>query len=606
MSAPAPLASSTLPAEPAAAPVPPPLPSELPNAAWTSPAEQTAQRLILWGALGGISVLLVAVLGALLITRPDHSNTPSPAAASPAATDELPAEPNDSQPELDQPMAEEAEEPAAAAAEEELVAQEEPAREEAAAVAGALAEEVHEQPAEIEQAVEEGPPAPQAPAVLADKVKKANLPADETVFPAFAAPLEPVDPSIALSNLPNELPGGEPGGEANKPAGEAAIEVAEPAETIVVRRLPADENAAPIDLEARLADRLRSIELRAVPLVEWVRFFSNWTTLPISLDVSALQAAGIDLRMPVSVQQQDAAAAEVLTQALASIKLTYRADSGQIVVTTGVPAREVLLRVDDLVESNLSDTQQFARLVQTLVAPGSWQASGGRGTLRIKPGELLVTQTPGVLYEIVIFCEKLRVARGLSPRSRLNPQQFAFVPRAEKAAGLLAQPVTFTFHEPCELEQVTRFLEKQTGATLLIDWKSLAREQFAPATQITCAIEDRPLGEALSAILTPLNLSWRVVDDKVLEIYSLQEARSKAECEFYSLRPLLAARMSPDTILAAVRRGTPERAWIEGGGVGSLHYDPQSRHLIVLQTSEMHAEVSKLLGTLGQKLAADR
>jgi hypothetical protein len=372
-------------------------------------------------------------------------------------------------------------------------------------------------------------------------------------------------------------------------------------DTSVARRLPRSEDATPLDARARLRDPIKGLQLPAAPLNDFARFLTDLTTLPISLDLPALRAAGVGIATPVAVSQQDSTVAEVLTAALAGRRLTYLTEGNQIIVTSGAPAREVFLRINDLVGDDLHATREFAQLTQSLVAPHSWQAAGGKGELRVEPGAMTVKQSPAVIYELVIFCERLRVARGPAPRSRLEPRWFALTTKLDQAATALKQPVMFTFHEPTHLQRVTRYLEAQTGVRLLIDWRSLARDEFTPATQITCAVEERPLADALTAVLTPLNLSWRVVDAKTLEIFSRQDA-AKAQREFYPLGSLLDAGTQPEAVLAAVRNGTSDKLWQAGGGPGVLHYDPAGRCLIVYHLQGVQAEVAGLLDGLGKKL----
>ena len=68
--------------------------------------------------------------------------------------------------------------------------------------------------------------------------------------------------------------------------------------------------------------------------------------------------------------------------------------------------------------------------------------------------------------------------------------------------------------------RVADFLELAGDVTIVIDWRTLADVDFTLDTEISCAAENHPLGEALSAVLSPLGLAWRAVDNQMLQITS--------------------------------------------------------------------------------------
>ncbi len=85
--------------------------------------------------------------------------------------------------------------------------------------------------------------------------------------------------------------------------------------------------------------------------------------------------------------------------------------------------RQIHYSVSDLTGKDAQATADLAALLQKLVAPESWQPNGGAGTLIATPNILTITQTGSVHHQILVFCEKLRVARGLPPKSRLDPKK---------------------------------------------------------------------------------------------------------------------------------------------------------------------------------------
>src|SRR5690606_16637757 len=136
--------------------------------------------------------------------------------------------------------------------------------------------------------------------------------------------------------------------------------------------------------------------------------------------------------------------------------------------------RSARFRVDDLVEPGPDGPRALAALLQRLVAPQSWQAAAGgrRGTITIDGGDLAIEQTAPVMMELVVFCEQLRVARGLPTRSRLPAARVAIDTRLSLAHANLERPIGFTFHEPTRMVDVARFLRRASDLRVHFDWRS--------------------------------------------------------------------------------------------------------------------------------------
>ena len=94
--------------------------------------------------------------------------------------------------------------------------------------------------------------------------------------------------------------------------------------------------------------------------------------------------------------------------------------------------------VSDLTGNDAHAAADLAALLQRLVVPESWQAGGGRGTVEVTPDVLRITQTGHVHYQIIVFCEKLRVARGLPTKSQ-DPKKFVLTTRTARAKAILGQ-----------------------------------------------------------------------------------------------------------------------------------------------------------------------
>lgn len=268
-----------------------------------------------------------------------------------------------------------------------------------------------------------------------------------------------------------------------------------------------------------------------------------------------------------------------------------------MVVTDSPSDRAVVrYRVVDLVPSGSSaeqtaGLQRLANKIQTLIAPATWRSAGGDGTIQIKDDLLEIDQSRETLYRILVFCEKLRLARGMPLKSRFPTSRFPLASRTARASEKLDRPVTFTFLEPTPLTEVVQYVQHATGLTIAIDWRLLLAEGLTPNAAITCGVTDKPLGEALTTVLSPLGLGWRVINADSIELVTQTDAETRLEVEFYPVGDRLRAAVDPQQFVNRLSKEVGSDTWKGVGGEGVAVYDPPGGHLIVLQTQPIQRQV---------------
>lgn len=355
-----------------------------------------------------------------------------------------------------------------------------------------------------------------------------------------------------------------------------------------------------MDVDARLADSLPGVDLQNVPLWRFVSQVSALSTIPITLDVDELAEMNLSVETPVSVRASDATVSGVLDEALTPHGLAPRVVKGQLIVGRAAAAglRRVRYAVDDLVGAKPSAEQQdqFTKLVHALVAPGSWQEAGGAGTSSWSDGALLVEQSESAHAGLLVLCEKLRVARSLPLRSQADGKQFRLVSRTERAKAALSAQVTANFGHPEPLPHILAYLGEAAHVRLLIDHAALADEQLAGETEACLAAQKLPLGQALAALLEPLELTYRAIDEQTIEITTPRAAARRAELEFYRVAH---TPSSDSELVGSVRRQ------LESAGTSTslldgvaMQYDAASRALLVRAPQSVQVQVQAVLGTL--------
>jgi len=409
-------------------------------------------------------------------------------------------------------------------------------------------------------------------------------------------PPEPLEDGIADDGMPDDVPDDLADDVADDEALDPGDAVEDEAE-VVVERPP----LAAVNVAARLADPIEQLELDGMPLLDAVGLLSDMSTIPITIDPDALHQLGVGLKDPVTVKLTDATVGDALDAVLGKKKLGYVEQDGKLLATTS-PAYRSQLRertydVGDLTGGDEKGTAAFAELVRQMVAPDSWKEKGGSGSMKVEGGKLSVAQTGPIHYQLLVFCEKLRRARGKPAKSKLDARRYSMKSRAMQAGPVLAKPLTANFQDPAPLKEVLAYLGGLAEVDILVDQLALAQAGLSADMPASLAVEKQPLLLALGRLLAPFGLSCRVVDSETLQITTRKTLAQRGEIEFYRVDGLLGgfsgnqSDPNAEKLIEDIKSGVAGATWSDAGGAGRIHFDPQSRCLIVLQSQPVQRAV---------------
>ncbi len=290
-----------------------------------------------------------------------------------------------------------------------------------------------------------------------------------------------------------------------------------------------------VDVPQRLADRIPEIEYEKTPLIDFLRFVSEFSTVPITVHPESLIWLGLSPDTPVAGHLQDASVAEILANALTPLGLGYERLNDQLVVRRPLDDfREVTFEVGDLAAGDELQLKELGNWITSLISPETWRVAGGTGTIEPRGSSLVVRNTDTVLFEVLFCCEQLRLARGLPTRSRYDVRYVDWNVLHELAGARLDHKITLTFLAPTRLTRILRHMEKVAGVRLLVDWQSLIGEGWTPETELTFTANEQPFGAALAQLLSPMELGFRVVDDAVFQLASRDRLAGRKVLRFYA------------------------------------------------------------------------
>jgi hypothetical protein len=303
-----------------------------------------------------------------------------------------------------------------------------------------------------------------------------------------------------------------------------------------------------------------------------------------------LELAGIAALQPVTAKVADTTAEKLLQNGLANNRLAFVEDGGKVVLVPagGEKRRAVDYDVADLVSKD--GGKQLASLVQQFVAPESWQAGGG---VDVKGTKLHVDHTQNVRHQVLIFCERLRLARGLPLRSRYPAALLSVKPAHEAIAAMLGQKTTFTFMPWSRLADVVRHWQDESGVTILVDWAALADVELGPSSLVSCAAVDRTWADVLDGTLEPIGLAWWPVNGGAIQITSREAVEDRQRIEFYAVPKEMREQFRDGEALVASLHD--ELSQQEGNSIKQpvIAVDEVSGRLIVLGSPLVHRILSE-------------
>lgn len=375
--------------------------------------------------------------------------------------------------------------------------------------------------------------------------------------------------------------------------------------------------ARTLNLLARLADPLQGITVEGVPLADFLQEMQNLSGVPITLEPDVLPLFKMSPESLINLKAEKTKFGLALAEALKGTSLEIvTSDSGlivrvrELVKSTAMDEPKMLL-VNHAVHDLVSDEARAGELAERLMAliePGLWGDDEDEAVPSLTPGKeaFAIRQKKSVHAQVLVFLERLRVARGIKPLNAAkgyDPAVFQLASRTERAASSLATPVTLNFSRSTPLEKILQRLAKTAKVRILVDWQGIAAAGWNPDAEATLTADKLPLSAALTALLDPMDLAFRVVDAGTLQVVTRETLASRLEIEFYPAADLVAGPEEGEAFLARIRSalagedatGAVGEAGENVSKQGELWLDPVSKAVVASLPQPKQQRLAQLL-----------
>lgn len=364
--------------------------------------------------------------------------------------------------------------------------------------------------------------------------------------------------------------------------------------------LPPDDTAA-AELRKKLTQKV-DWEFVESPLSDVRAFIADQLKATCVLNVTSLDAEGINGDTPITANLKGLSAAAALDRMLSELRLEYVIENGILEILSQTDASDkfvtriysvtdlIQVKADPAVEGLLEANSQ--KLMATIVGttlPDSWEEVGGRGTIRMYRGMMIVSQSERVQGQIENVLARLRTARRHVDQGRLAPSNVELA---------LDKPIAFEFVET-PLADMVEFLKESLAIPVLVDRQALSDEGLSLDSTVTYSMTGVPLRIALRKLLAQHQLAY-LDEGGYLLITSRQEAEQRCFLQVHSVRDLLAGssdgRDFDDTatyheefqqLRDVLMRTTRSDIWVDFGGPAEI---ASFRDLIVVTAPQAEQE----------------
>ncbi|MCA9122017.1 MAG: DUF4974 domain-containing protein [Planctomycetaceae bacterium] len=366
-------------------------------------------------------------------------------------------------------------------------------------------------------------------------------------------------------------------------------EVVKPASEIKILEI-ADEpklidpaTVMPSGLAASATVDLSDSSLREV--IEWLRAEQR---LVVLTDSNALAEAGIQSGEPISDRLDNAPIYLLLNRLRASGVAWYFED--EILHITSTEAAEEHLatipyNLGDLLDAGY-DTDDLGQVIESAIAPESWETVGGAGVLSFL-GDVMFLRHTGEVHRQV---ESLLGALRKHGRRTfiLDPPQHLLLRQK------LNDNVTVAFDDT-PLDTAVSELGNQLNIDIRLDLPALRDIRVRERQPVTLKLTDRSLKTVLQSLVMDFDLTW-VLRDGVLWITSEESAEAFLKTAVYDVRDLCRDDSESRALREAVMSQTNVDSWNEVGGPGAIEFAKPGT-LVISNQESAHMAVLDLLET---------
>lgn len=347
------------------------------------------------------------------------------------------------------------------------------------------------------------------------------------------------------------------------------------------------------------------LDVTDVPLRQVLSQLAERHDVEIALDIAGLSNERFTGDEPVTFKLDGVSLRSLLTALMRQVdsELFVGVRDGAVHVTTRASWNDTLNNYVSQVHvlaplmsgPGEFNEQRLADLIQTTIAPWSWEDVGGLGVMEVLPGALIVSQTPDKQEQIEELLSRLA---DLQDNPSVPSPVYLDGVHADTNQQIRAALNSATSFECIEepLAEVLTQLSVTSNTAIVLDRSATLDVGLDGDTPVTCKLSGISLRSALNLFLSQLELTF-LIRDGVLLVTTPEEAESQLEIRLYRADDLLGLpHFNQRTLIEAIKSCIAPQAWDDVGRPGAA--DRCGNVLVIAQTRQVHEQVEGFLSGL--------
>ena len=320
---------------------------------------------------------------------------------------------------------------------------------------------------------------------------------------------------------------------------------------------PLDED--PVDVAKQLAVSVSGVQFTDSPILDVLFELESLSGLPVSFDWEAGEVRATDFSQTISMTTKDENFESLFATVADEVKLKVVANDQGLTLTRGQPpevAAHTWKLSPPLSDASVGELKNF--IVRTWPLEISEDEADNVAAREELEKMVSVTSDQVTLScNADIHAQLDRLITGMiaaaEPESaQLTMADEAVTPTVFRIDPIFDRPLDIAkdnpFRRPYRIGSLVRQIRKQAGLNIFLDWPSFQTQGWTPNARIPGDFNEATCREALEQLARSLKASWIVIDEKTVLLTSFETTHGNSETEVYPVKFLLQKNLTADEL----------------------------------------------------------
>ena len=330
---------------------------------------------------------------------------------------------------------------------------------------------------------------------------------------------------------------------------------------------------------------------------------STISGIPLEIDMAALASQNVTLDLPVTLATKQTTVRQLLQTILQPHGLGFIESDQSLTIsylsTEDERLQDVTYPVADLVSVDQQQATDLVNWIQSLITPGNWESADTGYQIKLQDNQLRIKHLPAAQFQVFRLLARLRMARKIDHPEPADERiaVVSLIPRVEQAEKLLNESISVNVTRSTPLLDIFTKIEQELAVKFVLNGRTLRQSGWSARSDVTLVTDNETLLQSLDVLLTPMELTIRVIDANTLEITSLEDEVARREIEFYPVSHLLKKNRSPQQLIQLIQQKIGTSRFGDDQINQLILFDPTSKYLMIRESQSNHRKLSYLLSS---------